>query len=76
MRGVRVATLDPHSAIVHLHAWRAVTALRPFEYFYDHVRIGSEVRFDDGNRALYATDGSNYRHVPLVWVLPRGVLTT
>ena len=28
-----------------------------------HLRreIKGEVRFDDGNRALYATDGSNYR---------------
>ena len=34
-------------------------------------RIGGEVRFDDGSRALYATDGSNYRQVPLGVVLPR-----
>src|SRR5271154_6518934 len=30
-----------------------------------------EVRFDDGSRALYATDGSNYRQVPIGVVLPR-----
>jgi FAD/FMN-containing dehydrogenase len=29
-------------------------------------RIEGEVRFDDGSRALYATDGSNYRQVPIV----------
>jgi FAD/FMN-containing dehydrogenase len=30
-----------------------------------------EVRFDYGSRALYATDGSNYRQVPIGVVLPR-----
>ncbi|MFL5515531.1 MAG: FAD-binding and (Fe-S)-binding domain-containing protein [Gemmatimonadales bacterium] len=35
----------------------------------DQVR--GEVRFDDGSRALYATDGSNYRQVPIGVVLPR-----
>ena len=34
-----------------------------------HVR--GDVRFDDGSRALYATDGSNYRQVPIGVVLPR-----
>jgi FAD/FMN-containing dehydrogenase len=33
--------------------------------------IRGEVRFDDGSRALYATDSSNYRQVPLGLVLPR-----
>ena len=35
--------------------------------------IRGDVRFDDGSRALYATDGSNYRQVPIGVVLPRGV---
>jgi FAD/FMN-containing dehydrogenase/Fe-S oxidoreductase len=35
--------------------------------------IRGEVRFDDGSRALYATDGSNYRQVPIGIVLPRDV---
>ncbi len=30
-----------------------------------------EVRFDNGSRALYATDGSNYRQIPIGLVLPR-----
>jgi FAD/FMN-containing dehydrogenase/Fe-S oxidoreductase len=30
-----------------------------------------EVRFDRGSRALYATDGSNYRQVPIGVVVPR-----
>src|SRR5436305_4934500 len=34
-----------------------------------HVR--GEVRFDRGSRALYATDGSNYRQVPIGVVIPR-----
>jgi FAD/FMN-containing dehydrogenase len=35
--------------------------------------IGGEVRFDRGSRALYATDGSNYRQVPIGVVIPRDV---
>jgi len=33
--------------------------------------IEGEVRFDNGSRALYATDGSNYRQAPIGVVLPR-----
>src|SRR5215831_1051093 len=36
-----------------------------------HIR--GDVRFDDSSRALYATDGSNYRQVPIGVVLPRDV---
>jgi len=36
-------------------------------------RVRGDVRFDDGSRALYATDGSNYRQVPIGVVLPRDV---
>jgi FAD/FMN-containing dehydrogenase/Fe-S oxidoreductase len=36
-----------------------------------HVR--GDVRFDKGSRALYSTDGSNYRQVPIGVVLPRDV---
>src|SRR4051812_14199777 len=36
-------------------------------------RISGEVRFDAGSRALYATDASNYRQVPIGVVIPRGV---
>lgn len=35
--------------------------------------IDGEVRFDKGTRALYATDGSNYRQVPIGVVIPRHV---
>ena len=33
--------------------------------------VQGEVRFDRGSRALYATDGSNYRQIPIGLVLPR-----
>src|SRR5213079_1184543 len=33
--------------------------------------LRGEVRFDEGSRALYATDASNYRQVPIGVVLPR-----
>src|SRR5947209_11070394 len=35
--------------------------------------ISGEVRFDEGSRALYATDGSNYRQVPIGVVIPRTI---
>ena len=34
-------------------------------------RIRGEVRFDSASRALYATDSSNYRQVPIGVVVPR-----
>src|SRR3954464_3407294 len=37
------------------------------------VRLEGEVRFDAGSRALYATDGSNYRQVPIGVVVPKTV---
>ena len=36
-------------------------------------RIDGEVSFDDGSRALYATDSSNYREVPIGVVIPRNL---
>jgi len=36
-------------------------------------RIAGEVRFDAGSRALYSTDASNYRQVPIGVVIPRTV---
>ena len=35
------------------------------------TNVRGDVRFDNGSRALYATDGSNYRQVPIGVVLPR-----
>ena len=36
-------------------------------------RTGGEVRFDAGSRAVYSTDASNYRQVPIGVVVPRSV---
>ncbi len=35
--------------------------------------VNAEIRFDDGARALYATDGSQYRQVPIGVVIPRDI---
>ena len=35
--------------------------------------IQGEVRFDDGSRALYATDASNYRQTPVGVVIPKSI---
>ena len=35
--------------------------------------IDGEVRFDDGSRAAYSTDASNYRQLPIGVVVPRSV---
>jgi FAD/FMN-containing dehydrogenase/Fe-S oxidoreductase len=43
----------------------AVTALRQ--------RVDGEVRFDDGSRAAYSTDASNFRQVPIGVVVPRSI---
>jgi FAD/FMN-containing dehydrogenase/Fe-S oxidoreductase len=53
----------------------------PHERFSDSQRLAArlretvrgEVRFDDASRALYATDASNYRQVPIGLVVPRDV---
>jgi hypothetical protein len=34
-------------------------------------RLKGEVRFDEGFRALYATDGSNYRQTPIGVIRPK-----
>lgn len=58
---------------------RATTGLRPAYQFSVNgkslagalrARIKGEVRFDNGSRALYATDGSNYRQPPIGVVIP------
>ncbi|MGQ0815000.1 MAG: FAD-binding and (Fe-S)-binding domain-containing protein [Gemmatimonadota bacterium] len=37
------------------------------------AELAGEVRFDDGSRALYATDASNYRQVPIGVILPKNI---
>ncbi|HZZ17189.1 MAG TPA: FAD-binding and (Fe-S)-binding domain-containing protein, partial [Candidatus Sulfotelmatobacter sp.] len=57
------AELAHASKTAHVDAESLAAALRG--------QIRGEVRFDAGSRALYATDGSNYRQVPIGVVLPR-----
>lgn len=50
----------------HSHEWHELSrALRS--------KVRGEVRFDGGTRALYSTDASNYRQVPIGVVVPRDV---
>ena len=63
--------VDPHrrpDSLGSNHKTSPTTLARELE-----DRIEGEVRFDDGSRALYATDGSNYRQVPIGVVIPRTV---
>jgi FAD/FMN-containing dehydrogenase/Fe-S oxidoreductase len=59
----RFAELAQAAKSAQVNAWGLGEALR------SHIR--GEVKFDRGSRALYATDGSNYRQVPIGVVLPR-----
>jgi len=36
-------------------------------------RVDGEVRFDEGSRAAYSTDASNFRQVPIGVVVPRTI---
>ena len=57
------SSVSPSAHSAHTDAAALEAALRR------HLR--GEVRFDNGGRALYATDGSNYRQVPIGVVIPR-----
>jgi FAD/FMN-containing dehydrogenase/Fe-S oxidoreductase len=54
----------------HAHPHESFSAARQLEEKLRQVVLG-EVRFDQASRALYATDASNYRQVPIGLVLPR-----
>jgi FAD/FMN-containing dehydrogenase/Fe-S oxidoreductase len=53
-----------------VHAHESFSAARQLEEKLRLV-VRGEVRFDQASRALYATDASNYRQVPIGLVLPR-----
>ncbi len=55
----------PAAAVENIDAAELATQLR--------ARLQGEVRFDTGSRALYATDGSNYRQVPIGVVIPKSL---
>jgi FAD/FMN-containing dehydrogenase/Fe-S oxidoreductase len=54
---------DARTAIGSADAAALAAELKP--------KIAGEVRFDKGTRAIYSTDGSNYRQVPIGVVIPR-----
>jgi FAD/FMN-containing dehydrogenase/Fe-S oxidoreductase len=53
----------------HAHAREKFAAADALEHKLK-ATVRGEVRFDDGARALYATDSSNYRQVPIGLVVP------
>ena len=57
--------LSSHAKPVDSFAHAAATRKRT------EREVSGEVRFDRGSRALYATDGSNYRQIPIGLVVPR-----
>ncbi len=65
-------TRAPNGRIVHAES---VTDLKPFRALAAALaqNLEGEVRFDDGSRALYATDASNYRQAPIGVVIPRNI---
>src|SRR5271165_1929792 len=69
----RLFTIQPESSALHARAGgtASVDAAALAEAL--RAAVSGEVRFDRGTRALYATDGSNYRQVPIGVVLPRNV---
>src|SRR6267143_2986123 len=64
-------TSDPYAVRARSGRSAQIDAVALADALRDEIR--GEVRFDDGSRALYATDGSNYRQVPIGVVLPRDV---
>src|SRR5437660_11614584 len=60
---------SPHSA------WDGADTRYKAEVLAAELRatITGEVRFDDGTRALYAVDGSNYRQPPIGVVIPKTI---
>jgi FAD/FMN-containing dehydrogenase/Fe-S oxidoreductase len=64
--------LDGRAPRQQQHPHEAFAAARELEARLRST-VQGEVRFDDASRALYATDSSNYRQVPIGLVLPMGI---
>jgi FAD/FMN-containing dehydrogenase/Fe-S oxidoreductase len=64
---VQIAPLPPSS---HAYSPDNFEQARELEAALRQAVTG-DVQFDRGTRALYATDASNYRHIPIGVVLPR-----
>ena len=77
---IREVTISP-SPFHILNARPQAPARHPHEHFSEAARLEArlratvqgEVQFDDASRALYATDASNYRQVPIGLVVPRTI---
>jgi FAD/FMN-containing dehydrogenase/Fe-S oxidoreductase len=65
-----VQTLAPLPLSSHAKPVDSFAQARELENELQRTLRG-EVRFDRGSRALYATDGSNYRQIPIGLVVPR-----
>src|SRR3954467_3600348 len=72
---IRPEGLEPGTHHVKPDGQAAREVVRPAQArkLEDRLRavLKGEVRFDDGARALYATDASNYRMPPIGVVIPR-----
>jgi FAD/FMN-containing dehydrogenase/Fe-S oxidoreductase len=62
---------DPFAELAQASKPAQVDAAGLAEALREQFRGNDNVRFDLGTRALYSTDGSNYRQVPIGVVLPR-----
>src|SRR5580704_16179782 len=62
--------LQDHAQPSHAHPHESFSAASALEARLKST-VRGEVRFDDASRALYATDASNYRQVPIGLVVPR-----
>src|ERR1039457_336314 len=54
----------------HKHPHEGFSAARELEARLKST-VKGEVRFDDASRAMYSTDSSNYRQVPIGLVIPK-----
>ena len=72
-RDRRRAAMPPDRALVPLRHDRGDHARQPARAARCDREVDGDVRFDRGTRALYATDASNYRHVPIGVVIPRTI---
>ena len=73
MASVSPALTDPHFTILPSSHTRWNERFPQAAAMEAELRaaVRGEVRFDDGTRALYATDASNYRQIPIGVVIPR-----
>jgi FAD/FMN-containing dehydrogenase/Fe-S oxidoreductase len=65
-----LTVLQSNPQPAHRHPHENFSAARALEARLKST-VKGEVRFDDASRALYATDSSNYRQVPVGLVLPK-----